>query len=587
MIGGKSMKKILSYKKQHKLVTILGAISMLLVVSADLIVPYISEIFIDRVLTAGDYEFLKNIVWLLIGITIVKFGFGFLREFLFDYLGITISRTIKEELFNHIESLPFSYFDKVNTGELMSRVGEDADNILDVMGFGLRLTIEDSIYFIMAAFLLFRISVPLTLVALATMPIIAVLAVKSEKQLDDVYERISDHIAELNTTAQENIAGVKLVKAFGREKHEILKFLRYNSKNYDLQMEHNKIWVKFFPLEEFLTNLSTVLVITVGGIFVIYDKITIGQLVGFTNYLWMLTWPMRDLGWLINLLSRGKASIGKINKILSIEADVKSAEDSVELEDIKESIVFKNVSFNYGEKDVLKNINLNIPVGSTVAIMGTTGAGKSTLTSLLGRNYEVTQGAIEIDGKDIRSFNLKSLRDKISIVPQDSFLFSDTVESNLKYGKLQATKEELHKVVEIACAKEFVDQLENGYDTLIGERGVGLSGGQKQRLCIARALLREAKILILDDSTSALDMDTEYQLLKNLYNEEDKKTTFIIAHRISAVKNADLILYMEDGRIVEQGNHESLLRKRGKYFEIYETQFKDFLELSEDNAASF
>ena len=587
MIGGKSMKKILSYTKQHKLVTILGAISMLLVVSADLIVPYISEIFIDRVLTAGDYEFLKTIVVLLIGITIVKFGFGFLREFLFDYLGITISRTIKEELFNHIESLPFSYFDKVNTGELMSRVGEDADNILDVMGFGLRLTMEDSIYFIMAAFLLFRISVPLTLVALATMPIIAVLAVKSEKQLDDVYERISDHIAELNTTAQENIAGVKLVKAFGREKHEILKFLRYNSKNYDLQMEHNKIWVKFFPLEEFLTNLSTVLVITVGGIFVIYDKITIGQLVGFTNYLWMLTWPMRDLGWLINLLSRGKASIGKINKILSIEADVKSAEDSVELEDIKESIVFKNVSFNYGEKDVLKNINLNIPVGSTVAIMGTTGAGKSTLTSLLGRNYEVTQGAIEIDGKDIRSFNLKSLRDKISIVPQDSFLFSDTVESNLKYGKLQATKEELHKVVEIACAKEFVDQLENGYDTLIGERGVGLSGGQKQRLCIARALLREAKILILDDSTSALDMDTEYQLLKNLYNEEDKKTTFIIAHRISAVKNADLILYMEDGRIVEQGNHESLLRKRGKYFEIYETQFKDFLELSEDNAANF
>lgn len=587
MIGGKSMKKILSYTKQHKLVTILGTISMLLVVSADLIVPYISEIFIDRVLTAGDYEFLKTIVGLLIGITIVKFGFGFLREFLFDYLGITVSRTIKEELFNHIESLPFSYFDKVNTGELMSRVGEDADNILDVMGFGLRLTIEDSIYFIMAAFLLFRISVPLTLVALATMPIIAVLAVKSEKQLDDVYERISDHIAELNTTAQENIAGVKLVKAFGREKHEILKFLRYNSKNYDLQMEHNKIWVKFFPLEEFLTNLSTVLVITVGGIFVIYDKITIGQLVGFTSYLWMLTWPMRDLGWLINLLSRGKASIGKINKILSIEADVKSAEDSVELEDIKESIVFKNVSFNYGEKDVLKNINLNIPVGSTVAIMGTTGAGKSTLTSLLGRNYEVTKGAIEIDGKDIRSFNLKSLRDKISIVPQDSFLFSDTVESNLKYGKLQATKEELHKVVEIACAKEFVDQLENGYDTLIGERGVGLSGGQKQRLCIARALLREAKILILDDSTSALDMDTEYQLLKNLYNEEDKKTTFIIAHRISAVKNADLILYMEDGRIVEQGNHESLLRKRGKYFEIYETQFKDFLELSEDNAANF
>lgn len=581
------MKKILSYTKRHKFVTILGVISMLLCVSADLVVPYITEVFIDDVLTAGNYKFLTTIVWIVAGITVVKFGFGFLREYLFDYLGITISRTIKEELFNHIEGLSFSYFDKVNTGELMSRVGEDADNILEIMGFGLRLTIEDGIYFIMASVLLFRISVPLTLVALATMPIIAVLALKSEKQLNDVYERISDHIAELNTTAQENIAGVKLVKAFGREKHEILKFLRYNSKNYDLQMEHNKIWVKFFPMEEFLTNLSTVLVISVGGILVIYEHISVGQLVGFTSYLWMLTWPMRDLGWLINLLSRGKASIGKINNILEVDAKVTNCENPIELQDIKESIVFNNVSFNYGEKDVLRNINLDIPAGSTVAIMGTTGSGKSTLISLIGRNYDATEGSIEIDGEDIRNLEVKSLRDKISIVPQDSFLFSDTVESNLKYGKLHATDEEMEEVVELSCAKEFLDDLEEGYDTLIGERGVGLSGGQKQRLCIARALLRDSKILILDDSTSALDMDTEYQLLKNLYEDEEKKTTFIIAHRISAVKNADLILYMEDGEIVEKGNHQELLEQKGKYFEIYETQFKDFLDLSEDKAANF
>lgn len=581
------MKKILSYTKQHKFVTILGAISMLLVVSADLVVPYITEIFIDDVLTAGNYEILTTIAWVVLGITAVKFGFGFLREFLFDYLGITISRSIKEELFNHIEGLSFSYFDKVNTGELMSRVGEDADNVLEIMGFGLRLTIEDVIYFVMASVLLFRISVPLTLVAMATIPIIAVLAIKSEKQLNDVYERISDHIAELNTTAQENIAGVKLVKAFGREKHEILKFLRYNSKNYDLQMEHNKIWVKFFPLEEFLTNLSTVLVISIGGIFVIKDHISVGQLVAFTSYLGMLTWPMRDLGWLINLLSRGKASIGKINKILAVEQKVSNCEKPVDLEEIKDDIVFENVSFSYGEKNVLKNINLSIKAGSTVAIMGTTGSGKSTLVSLLGRNYDVTEGAIKIDGVDVRNLEMKSLRDNISIIPQDSFLFSDTVETNLKYGKLGATQEELEQVVELSCSKEFVDELEEGYDTLIGERGVGLSGGQKQRLCIARSLLRDSKILILDDSTSALDMDTEYNLLKNLYEDEEKKTTFIIAHRISAVKNADLILYMEDGEIVERGNHEELLKERGKYFEIYETQFKDFLDLSDDKAANY
>ncbi|MEG2916670.1 MAG: ABC transporter ATP-binding protein [Clostridium sp.] len=581
------MKKILSYVKQHKLITLLGTISMLMVISADLTMPYITEIFIDDVITAKNYDLLSVVLWTIVGITLVRFVFGYLKEYLFDYLGITVSKGVKETLFKHIEGLSFSYFDKVNTGELMSRVGEDADNILELMGFGLRLCIENVIYFLIASVLLLRISVPLTVVALSTLPIIAYITLKSEKKMDDVYDRISDHIAELNTTAQENIAGVKLVKAFGREKHEILKFLKYNSKNYDLQMEHTGIWIKFFPLEEFLGNLSVVLVTCVGGILVIYNKISIGQLVAFSSYLWMLIWPMRELGWLINLMSRSRASIGKIDKILAIDAKISNAEDAIVPEEIKGEISFKNVSFKYNEENVLENINLNIKSGMTVAIMGTTGSGKSTLMGLLGRNYDATEGIIEVDGVDVKSLDIKSLRDSISIVPQDSFLFSDTIESNLRYGKNDATREEMEKAIELACAKEFVDALEEGYGTLIGERGLGLSGGQKQRLCIARSLLRASKILILDDSTSALDMETEYELLKNLYHGEVKKTTFIIAHRISAVKNADLILYMEDGRIVEQGNHEELLAKEGKYFEIYQTQFKDFLELSEDEAASF
>ncbi|MEG2288990.1 MAG: ABC transporter ATP-binding protein [Clostridium sp.] len=581
------MKKILSYVKQHKLITLLGTISMLMVISADLTMPYITEIFIDDVITAKNYDLLSVVLWTIVGITLVRFVFGYLKEYLFDYLGITVSKGVKETLFKHIEGLSFSYFDKVNTGELMSRVGEDADNILELMGFGLRLCIENVIYFLIASVLLLRISVPLTVVALSTLPIIAYITLKSEKKMDDVYDRISDHIAELNTTAQENIAGVKLVKAFGREKHEILKFLKYNSKNYDLQMEHTGIWIKFFPLEEFLGNLSVVLVTCVGGILVIYNKISIGQLVAFSSYLWMLIWPMRELGWLINLMSRSRASIGKIDKILAIDAKISNTEDAIVPEEIKGEISFKNVSFKYNEENVLENINLNIKSGMTVAIMGTTGSGKSTLMGLLGRNYDATEGIIEVDGVDVKSLDIKSLRDSISIVPQDSFLFSDTIESNLRYGKNDATREEMEKAIELACAKEFVDALEEGYGTLIGERGLGLSGGQKQRLCIARSLLRASKILILDDSTSALDMETEYELLKNLYHGEVKKTTFIIAHRISAVKNADLILYMEDGRIVEQGNHEELLAKEGKYFEIYQTQFKDFLELSEDEAASF
>ncbi|MEG1257200.1 ABC transporter ATP-binding protein [Clostridium sp.] len=581
------MKKILNYVKSHKLVTLFGTISMVMVICADLTMPYITGVFIDDVLTGKKYELISLILWTIVGITVVKFIFGYLKEYLFDYLGIEVSKGVKETLFKHIEGLSFSYFDKVNTGELMSRVGEDADNILDLMGFGLRLCIENVIYFLIASVLLLKISLPLTLVALSTMPFIAYITMKSEKKMDDVYDRISDHIAELNTTAQENIAGVKLVKAFGREKHEILKFLKYNSKNYDLQMEHTSIWIKFFPLEEFLGNLSVVLVTCIGGILVIYNKISIGQLVAFTSYLWMLIWPMRELGWLINLMSRSKASIGKIDKILAVDTTISNSKDAIVPKEIKGEISFKNVSFMYDEKNVLENINLNIKAGTTVAIMGTTGSGKSTLMGLLGRNYDATEGVIEVDGVDVKNLDVKSLRDSISIVPQDSFLFSDTIESNLRYGKNNATREEMEEAVELACAKEFVDALEEGYGTLIGERGLGLSGGQKQRLCIARSLLRESKILILDDSTSALDMETEYELLRNLYHGEIKKTTFIIAHRISAVKNADLILYMEDGRIVEQGNHESLLDKEGKYFEIYQTQFKDFLELSGDEVANF
>ncbi len=581
------MKKILNYLKNHIGVAIFAIVSMLLVISADLTIPYITEIFIDDVLRGKNYEIINKILFIIACISLIKFFFGYLKEYLFDYLGVTISKEVKETLFKHIEGLSFSYFDKVNTGELMSRVGEDADNVMDIMGFGFRLLIENIAYFAIASVLLVRISPILTIVALSTMPIIAYITIRAEKKIDNVYDRISDHIAELNTTAQENIAGVKLVKAFGREKHEILKFLRYNSKNFDLQMEHTKVWIKFFPLEEFLGNLSIVLVTCVGGILAIYNKITIGQLVAFTSYLWMLIWPMRDFGWLMNLFSRTKASVSKINKILETKTSIENSNDGIVPENIEGELSFNNVSFRYGEKNVLENMNLNIKAGSTVAIMGTTGSGKSTLMGLLGRNYDITEGEITLDGLNLKELNLKTLRDSISIVPQDSFLFSDTIENNLKYGKTDATREELEKATELACAKDFVDGLKEGYDTLIGERGLGLSGGQKQRLCIARSLLRESKILILDDSTSALDMETEYQLLKNLYHGDKKKTTFIIAHRISAVKNADVILYMEDGKIVEQGNHQELLNKKGKYFEIYQTQFKDFLELSDGNVANF
>ena len=556
---------------------------MIIIIGVDLVTPYITKLFIDDVIVKGNYEILGMLLKGIAAIAFTKFIFGYVKEFMFDYLGRKVAGDLKQNLFDHIQSLSFSYFDSMNTGELMSRVGEDVDNIWGVMGFGMRLFIENIVYFVLSTVILLRMNVLLTVIALITMPAIAFITVKLEKQLDSVFEKISDHTAVLNTTAQENIAGVKLVKAFAREKHEILKFLKFNNKNYDLAVEKSKIWGRFYPIEEFLGNLSVLLVNGVGGILVIKGTLTVGELVAFNGYLWLLIWPMRMLGWLTNMLSQSKASQKKIDAILSINPEIKNSKDCIELEDIKGDISFENVTFKYKEKPVLKNINLDIKAGSTVAIMGATGSGKSSLISLLLRNYDVMEGSVKVDGHDVKNIDLYSLRKSISIVPQDSFLFSDTIENNIRYGKENATREEIEGILELACAKEFVDELEEGIETLIGERGLGLSGGQKQRLCIARALIRKCSILILDDSTSALDMETEHDLLKNLYHSEKKITTFIIAHRISAVKNADLIIYMDEGEIVEYGTHESLLKKGGKYYEIYKTQFKDFINSEKRN----
>lgn len=579
------MKRILSYTKNHKLLTFLGTLSMIIVIAVDLINPYLIKVFTDDIIMNGQYNLLTTVLLGIAGITLVKFIFGYLKEFLFDFLASKVAKELKQKVFNHIESLSFSYFDDMNTGELMSRVGEDVDNIWMVLGFGLRLFIENIVYFLLASILLIRINLLLTVIALITMPVIAFITIKLEKHLDKVFEKISDHTAQLNTTAQENIAGVKLVKAFAREKHEILKFLKFNSKNFDLNMERAKVWGKFYPIEEFLGNLSIVLVTCFGGILVIKGSMTVGTLLAFINYLWLLIWPMRMLGWLISLLSQSSASAKKIDKILEVKPSVKNSDNPTDLENIEGNINFEQVFFKYKEKPVLKNINLDIKAGSTVAIMGTTGSGKSSLISLINRNYDIFEGNLKIDGVDIKDIDLTTLRKSVSIVPQDSFLFSDTIENNIRYGKANATLDEIKEACATACAEEFINELEGGYDTLIGERGVGLSGGQKQRLCIARALIRDCSILILDDSTSALDMETEYELLNNLYHSDKKVTTFIIAHRISAVKNADIIIYMEDGEIVEVGNHNSLLEQQGKYYEIYRTQFKDFLSLSEEEVS--
>jgi ATP-binding cassette subfamily B protein len=555
---------------------IVPSIAMTLAIVIDMYNPYLQKVITDDVFKAGNMSLLWPVLWGLIGITVGRAIFGYIKEYLFDVLSAKISIDIKRDLFDHIQKLPFNYFDSMNTGELMSRIGEDVDNVWRSISFGIRLFIENIIYFVIASVILFNINWKLTLICMVTMPPIAFLALKLEKKIGETYGKLSDQSVMLNTAAQENIAGVRLVKAFAREKHEILKFLRLNKENYTLNMEQTGVIANYFPPIEFLTNVSVVLLVAAGGIFVMKESISLGTLVAFTGYINMLIWPMRMLGWLTNLIAQANASAKKILAIMDVEPEIKDTEDSYRLPRVNGTIEFKNVSFKYKEEYVLRNVNLQVPAGSTVAIMGTTGSGKSSIINLIGRYYDVTDGAIYVDGNDVKEVNLSDLRSRMAVVPQDTFLFSASIEENIRFGKEAATLTEIKEACRLACAEDFIEELEEKYDTVIGERGIGLSGGQKQRLSIARALLRDASILILDDATSALDMETEYRLLKNLNERHENATTFIIAHRISAVKNADQILYVEDGRVIEKGTHEQLLQRKGKYYEIYCEQFKDF-----------
>ena len=576
------MKRILKYVSKYKGTVIIGTMCMLIVIGVDLFLPYLQQVFIDSGLMKGNQNVIVSVlVWIGI-ITIIKAMLGYGKEFLYDVLSSWVHQDIKNDLFAHIQTLEFEYFDNMNTGELMSRIGEDAENIWQTIGYGMRLFIENIIYFVISTIILFVLNYKLALACFIVMIPIGFIGIKLENKFGETYSKISDQTAEINTIAQEDIAGIKLVKAFSREKYEINKFLKMNKVYYDLNMEQAKIIGDYFPPIEFLTNIALVIMIVLGGFLVMDGEVSIGILVAFNGYIWNLIWPMRMLGELTDLLSRTVSSANKIFAIMDKDPSIKTKENFKDVKNIKGNIKIEGVNFKYDDKLVLKNINLDIKAGSTVAIMGATGAGKSSLINLIGRYYDTCKGSIKIDGIDIKEYNLEFLRKNMAIVPQETFLFSETILNNIKFSNENASFEEIKEASKLACANEFIEGLELGYNTEIGERGIGLSGGQKQRIAIARALVRKAKILILDDSTSALDMETEHELLKNLSNRKHESTTFIIAHRISAVKNADLIIYLEDGQIKESGTHDELLKKKGRYYDIYNDQFRDFNLLEEE-----
>lgn len=573
------MLRVFKYVFKYPTMIGIATLAMFTVIGIDQIVPLIQKSFIDDAILGGKSNLVVSLViWLLV-LALFKAILGYTKEFLYDLMSTKVHLNLKNQLFNHIQSFEFAYFDHMNTGELMARIGEDLENIWQTLGFGLRLLIENIFYIVLSTIILFSLNAKLAFICLILLIPIGFITLKLEKLFGACYGELSDQTAVINTTAQENIAGVRLIKAFAREKYEVKKFLKLNKRYYELNMRQASYMSKYFPIIDFLTNTALVAMIIFGGYMVLKEEMTLGTLTAFNTYIWYIVWPLRQLGWLTDMLSRTSASAKKIFAILDRPAEITSPDDAYCPDTLNGHISFKDVSFHYNEgEEVLSHINLDIPAGSTVAIMGTTGSGKSSLLNLIGRYYEPSSGEILIDGIPLSKWHLHTLRQNMSIVMQDTFLFSDTIADNVRFGKPNASMEEVATACDLACATPFIAELEEGYRTQIGERGVGLSGGQKQRLAIARAILRKAPILILDDATSALDTETEYELLTHLKEKNYQTTTFMIAHRISAVKNADIILYLENGKIVEQGNHETLLKKRGRYYAIYQKQFESFEE---------
>lgn len=522
----------------------------------------------------------------------------YLKEFSSDKIGVYIGRDMRRDLFAHVTGLSMSYHNRTNTGELMARLKDDVDKVWFVLGFAGVLTVECIVHTIITLACMFSYSPLLTLVPIVFMIIVGFVALKMEKSLDKAFDELSEVNAELTTVAQENLAGVRTVKAFSREGHEILKFRQKNHKYYETSLVLAKVFRKYYPYINVIGSLLTVLVTVLGAVLVLSERgylslgflepiagdMNEGKLIAFVSYATEIIWPMECLGWLANEIASALASAKKLNAILGEKSDVTDPENPVILSEAKGDLVFNNVSFKPEGKTVLENVSFSVPQGGTLGIMGMTGSGKSTIINLAERFCDVTDGEITIDGVDIRKLPLKTVRGSMATVMQDVFLFSDTIAENIKLGSEgKLTQEEMEQASRDAGASEFIDKLTERYGTVIGERGVGLSGGQKQRISIARALAKKPRILILDDATSALDMETEYEIQQSL-DKLSGCSKIIVAHRISAVKDADEIIVLDGGRIAERGTHSQLMQKRGMYFDTYVAQYnteEDMVERSD------
>jgi ATP-binding cassette subfamily B multidrug efflux pump len=564
----------------------LALLTILLATAANLIIPTIIQQVIDIGLARHELAFIARAAVVILGLGVMQAGLTYLQGYLSEWIASHIGYDLRNQLYDHIQQLSFSYHDHAQTGQLISRCIEDVRSIERFTGYGVVQLIQLSLLFAGIVVLLFLKQPQLAAIALLPMLPLIWITTNFGRRIGDLFLKVDNTLGDLSARLQENVSGVQVVRAFARESDEIQRFDRTNRRLYRARVTVLSEWSKIMPTSNLLVTVSTLLILWFGGNMVLQGRITIGEVVAFNGYLLLLAGPATQLTWLVNAAGEAVAGVQRTYEVLDTLPEIRAPAGARRPEKLAGQVEFRRVCFRYEGDSIpaLEDIDLDVQPNQVVALIGPTGSGKTSLVNLIPRFYDVTEGAVCVDGLDVRSLDLVSLRRQIGIVLQTSLLFSDTIQANIAYGRPQASPDEIAAAARAAQAHEFIQEMPDGYQTIVGERGITLSGGQRQRVAIARALLMDPRILILDDSTSSVDTHTERLIQQALDHLMQGRTTFVIAHRLSTVRRADLILVMQDGRIVERGAHSQLLAAGGLYRQIYDLQLRDQENFHEEMA---
>ena len=571
-----AVRRALLYLRSYKGGALGAFLALLLASVASLTTPQLIRIAIDEGIAPRSMNVILLAVGGLVGAALLRGLFQFLQGYLAERASQGVAYDLRNDLFAKIERLGFGYYDRVETGQLVTRLTSDVEQIRTFVGSGVVQLAAAVVMLMGTTALLFWTEWRLALMALSIVPVIFVLLLRFVRRIGPLFREVQQTLGRLNSVLQEDLAGIRVIRTFAREDYEGARYRSVNHELLDRNLETVRTFSNNFPFVFLVANFGTLIIILFGGLQVIGGSLTIGELVAFNTYLGFLLFPILTIGFLAAQISRAGASSQRVFEVLDAPLEVQDKPDAVPLPPISYRVEFDGVSFRYpgSERDTLHDISLVAEPGQTVAILGTTGSGKSTLVNLIPRFFDVTEGSVRLDGHDLRGVTLSSLRSQIGVVLQSSLLFSGPVRDNIAYSRPDASQEEVEAAARAAQADEFIRALPDGYDTVIGERGIGLSGGQRQRIAIARALLVDPQLLILDDSTSAVDAETEAAIQESLDRmmREGHRTVFVIAQRISTVRDADLILVLDGGEITAMGTHEELLSTSELYNEILGSQ---------------